>query len=122
MSTTRTAHSLGAHHAITPVLLGFDAVGIQRLPKAGPACARLELGLCFKQVCPAARTLVNTRIFGVGILTGKGRFGAFAPTHGKLGWGEFRFPLFFGLFDFSGHTDNLLSILLAWANALPNRF
>src|SRR5580698_2083554 len=84
--------------------LHFDVVLGNGRPEAGPAGARIELGIRFKQRCPAAHALVSAGLMIVPVLARECRLGAFFARDCVLLGRQLFTPLFVGFLDL-GHFE-----------------
>ena len=84
---------------------GFDHFGVDRLPKAGPACAAVVLMLRRIGREVTACAIVDTRFLVVVHVVGKGALGAFVPQDLVGLRCEELSPLLVGLDDFHDGAD-----------------
>ena len=104
MGVAMLAGDFNPAHAVTAVILLVNAVGIQGVPKAGPATAGMKFGFGRKQRMSATDAMINACCGAVGILAGKGGFSAFFPADMELFRAEFLLPVLISIV-LSGHRE-----------------
>jgi hypothetical protein len=102
-ATIRTYH-FGAAHKKAAILGSGHIVGLHRLPKTGPATARIEFGIGIEQGFTATHAAINPWFVTIVIVAGKGPLSPFLTANGKLLRGQLGTPFGFGLTDFVAHT------------------
>ncbi len=107
------AEHLGAHHAVAVIGLGVDAGVTGRGVKAGPAAARVVLGLGWEEGGAAAHALEGAVGFEVVVFAGEGALGAFLSGDIVLFFGQFLAPFPVGFVDFVVHR-NLHGVVLVY--------
>src|SRR5258708_263887 len=105
MGIALAALHFGARHAETAVGILGDVLLGDGSPEAGPAGARLELGIGAEQCIVAADTAVETLVVQLVIFAGEGRLSPFFAGNRELLGGELVLP-FFVAFDyfFNAHS------------------
>src|SRR5690349_12837618 len=111
VGVTARAVDLDAPHAVAGILLGRDALFVQRRPEAGPSGPGFELGVGAEQVGAAADALIRALALEVIKLTRKRALRPLFAGHGKLLGRELLLPLFLTL-------DDLLTHLFSFRRAL----
>src|SRR6202030_239447 len=100
-------------HAVRRVGLLLDRLRAQRLKEAGPAGARLELGVGREQRLTATHALVDTVVVTVPVLTGERPLGAGLPGNLELLGSEPLLPLGVGLRElFAGNLAHASSLFM----------
>jgi hypothetical protein len=90
-----------------------DIFGVNRFPKAGPACAGVVFRLGFEQGRTTANTAIGSRFFVVPVASRKGALSSFFAGDLKLLWGQLGLPFCIGFFNFVGHTQLFTAIIPA---------
>src|SRR5215510_9400720 len=116
MSVAAAAQDLDPAHAMTGIGFGLDVLFRHRRPEAGPARARIELGLRAEQFLPAAGANVDAFLVIVPEFASESAFGPFLAHHLKLQRRQYLLPFIVGLYD----LINLLRLHLL--PGLPFRF
>jgi len=94
------ADHLGANHAVAGVAFFPYMAWIDGIEVAGPATARVELGVRGEQRGVTAYAAVDAGGEGVPVATGEGGFGALAANDGVFVGTELGAPLGVGFDDF----------------------
>ena len=84
MPATALAVHFGPHHPEALIAMLPHSTFLQRLVKAWPARARLELGIGVKQWGSTAGARVDAHRVMVDVLAGVGTFGSLLPQHPEL--------------------------------------
>src|SRR4051812_26718063 len=95
----RAEHFRARHEPAAVALFRHRLLG-DRLPEAGPARARFELGVRGEERLPAADARIGPRVLGRGVLAAERALGAVLAGHVVLLRRELRLPLLVGLHDF----------------------
>src|SRR5882672_1407314 len=112
MRATAAAHHLDAAHAITVILFSLDVLFHHRLPKTGPARARIELGLRTEQLLRATGAYVDAFLVVIPEFAREGALGPLLAHHLKLQRRQYLRPFLIGLDDlFDLLRFHFLSIL-----------
>src|SRR5690606_19456492 len=121
------AADLGPDHPVGVVRERLHLLGVHRLEEAGPAGARLVLGVRGEELLTTAGALVDTFGLGVPVLAGEGPLGAALPQDVVFLRRELGLPLRFGRGDirllhghsfrpsFNRRRSTNRSIKTAWA-------
>ena len=109
MTAAAGAGYLDPTHAKAAIFMFRDGLRVSRNGKAGPAAARVELGIALKQQLSAASTVVVAGFVILGEGAGKSPLGALFAQHVVLLRGKLRTPLGVGFHDFLGRiVDGLV--------------
>ena len=99
MGIATGAIDFGAHHSMGQIPFGGDRVGTHTVPEAGPAGARIKLGIRTEQWRSTADAVVHPGGLVVPISPGKSTLGAPATGHLELLRREGLLPLLCAAFD-----------------------
>ena len=89
-----------AYHAVTGIAAYGYVARLERLPEAGPAAARIELGVSVEQRLIATHAAVDARIMAIPVFTRERRLCAALAAHLVLFRGEFVAPFGVSFFYF----------------------
>src|SRR5262245_48959729 len=116
MSVAAAAQDLGPAHAMTVIGLGPDVLFRHRRPEAGPARARIELGLRAEQFLSAAGANVDAFLVTVPEFASESALGPLLAHHLKLQRRQYLLPFLVAL-------DDLIYLLrLHFLSGLPFGF
>src|SRR5438105_7738360 len=84
MRAASLARHLGSAHPIAEVVVEIHGAAGRRVPEAGPARSRLELGVRAEQLRPASRASVDARSVLVPVRAGECALRPLLPKHVEL--------------------------------------
>jgi hypothetical protein len=99
MCAARRAVYFISPHAVAGIRANSQAIGLMRLPEAGPTAAGVELVIGVKQDLVTADTVVNPVFVAIPIGAGKGRFGTALAADLILFGCQFCSPFGIGFFN-----------------------
>src|SRR5215475_10874214 len=104
MTVATRAQHFATDHAMARIGFFLDVAVRDRLREAWPPTARIEFGIRFEQVLPAARAYISARCGGLVVFTTEWALGRLLAKNGVLHRSEFLAPFRIVLCDLLNHV------------------